>query len=260
MGSVAVIIPAYLEVLNRYQSASLIRCSSVLKRYPIILVCKPDLDTAIYKKHIPGLQIEYFNKEYFKNIAGYNKLLLSYGFYNRFRNFEYILLYQLDAWVFRDELEDWCNQGYDFIGAPWFEGWHEAKPESRIIGVGNGGFSLRRIQSFLNLLGKMNQHLLLGNILRKFMLITLFSRIGIVKNYIDYFNKITPKGANEDYHFLILSSVFEWFKVAPYDKAIRFSFDVNPEVLYEMNGKKLPFGCHAWRRYNPDFWNQFILA
>ena len=40
--------------------------------------------------------------------------------------------------------------------------------------------------------------------------------------------------------------------------ALRFSFEVNPKSLYKMNNDKLPFGCHGWRKYDPDFWKQFI--
>lgn len=30
------------------------------------------------------------------------------------------MIYQLDAWVFNDELSSWCSLGYDYIGAPFF--------------------------------------------------------------------------------------------------------------------------------------------
>lgn len=45
--------------------------------------------------------------------------MLSAEFYERFLAWDYILLCQTDAFVFRDELADWCARGYDYIGAPW---------------------------------------------------------------------------------------------------------------------------------------------
>jgi hypothetical protein len=27
-------------------------------------------------------------------------------------------------------------------------------------------------------------------------------------------------------------------------------------VLYELNGHELPFGCHAWERYDRAFWEE----
>jgi hypothetical protein len=44
---------------------------------------------------------------------------LSEEFYQAFTDFEFMLIYQLDAFVFRDELADWCRSGYEYIGAPW---------------------------------------------------------------------------------------------------------------------------------------------
>ncbi len=38
-------------------------------------------------------------------------------FYKQFLNYEYILIYQLDAFVFKDEL-NYCSQGIDYVGAP----------------------------------------------------------------------------------------------------------------------------------------------
>ena len=49
------------------------------------------------------------------------------------------------------------------------------------------------------------------------------------------------------------------FKVAPYDVAMNFSFEYRPEILYEMTGHKLPFGCHAWMKCNPQFWSNILM-
>ena len=80
--------------------------------------------------------------------------MLSSEFYRRFSKFEYILIYQLDAFVFKDQLNYWCKKGYDYIGAPWFEGFHLTKTGVNIIGVGNGGFSLRRVKTHIDLTGR----------------------------------------------------------------------------------------------------------
>jgi hypothetical protein len=59
-------------------------------------------------------------------------------------------MYHLDSLVFNSNLHYWCNLNYDFIGAPWIKG--PDLPWLREEGVGNGGFSLRKVKSFLNLL------------------------------------------------------------------------------------------------------------
>lgn len=60
-----------------------------------------------------------------------------------------MLVYQLDAYAFKDELFFWASLGYDYIGAPWM-------PHQRNIGgfllvssglssVASGVFSILRI-------------------------------------------------------------------------------------------------------------------
>ena len=61
----------------------------------------------------------------FVDRVAYNRLMMSEQFYRAFEGYEYILIYQLDCLVFSNALEEWCRKGYDYIGAPWFERWHQ---------------------------------------------------------------------------------------------------------------------------------------
>lgn len=226
------------------------QCLKVLYKHPVSIVCPNSLDISFYesiaskfRKHIA---IERFDERYFSGIQGYNKLMLSLEFYKRFKDFKYILLYQLDAWVFRDELNYWCQKGYDYVGAPWFEEWHEASLNSPIIGVGNGGFSLRRTQSLIKLIRIMNHYELVSDLIKMLKIKPLIRKFGIMEDFVSRIEKIKLNGTNEDYHLFILSAQFKWFNIAPFTEALRFSFDVNPETLYKMNNNQLPFGCHAW--------------
>jgi len=40
--------------------------------------------------------------------------------------------------------------------------------------------------------------------------------------------------------------------------ALSFSFQVNPRLLYEVNSRRLPFGCHGGFKYDLAFWEPFI--
>jgi hypothetical protein len=53
---------------------------------------------------------------------------------------------------------------------------------------------------------------------------------------------------------------FPWFKVADAETAMKFSFETNPQKLFELNGCVLPFGCHAWEKYDPNFWAKYIYT
>ena len=42
-------------------------------------------------------------------------------------------------------------------------------------------------------------------------------------------------------------------------KSLDFSFEMSPELCLSLNGKRLPFGCHAWYLpENYDFWKKYI--
>jgi hypothetical protein len=105
----------------------------------------------------PGFKIVHFDSSCFSGITAYNRLLLSKHFYETFKDYEYILIYQLDCLVFSDQLKQWCDGGWDYVGAPWLENHKEkAEPGDQFWAVGNGGLSLRRIESFLRVLRSRN--------------------------------------------------------------------------------------------------------
>ena len=49
------------------------------------------------------------------------------------------------------------------------------------------------------------------------------------------------------------------FKVASLEQGLRFAFEASPRTCFEMNGGRLPFGCHAWGRYDREFWTPHLL-
>ncbi|RYD89321.1 MAG: hypothetical protein EOP54_25805, partial [Sphingobacteriales bacterium] len=173
----AVVIPFYKPGLSPNEMVSLQQCFKVLANHPIIaikpegLVLPTDTDAFKFKDVIS------FDNSFFKGIAGYNRLMLSAELYGAFLNYDYILIHQLDAFVFSDDLKEWCGKDIDYVGAPWIAPRrtrnklpflkaslryylyryvklkktglsHFNQLENR---VGNGGFSLRRVKKFYNL-------------------------------------------------------------------------------------------------------------
>jgi hypothetical protein len=49
------------------------------------------------------------------------------------------------------------------------------------------------------------------------------------------------------------------FKTAPVDVALHFSFERFPRYCFQKNGNQLPFGCHAWARWDREFWEPYLL-
>lgn len=247
------------------ERASFIQCLSVLGKHAICLVGPAGLDLSVYQalfnRSGKEMRFEAFEPDYFSSVAGYNKLMLSRCFYARFAAWDYMLIYQLDAWVFRDELDAWCAKGYDYIGAPWLKLNRQVDEENS----GNGGFSLRKIASFLALFdykgalwgykGLACRHRYRGP-RHKFQL--------IVKGLLGYANRledyIERGDENEDLFFAALKHKKKQpFRIPPTKEAMFFSFEEAPARLYEKTNRQLPFGCHAWEKHDYErFWKQFI--
>lgn len=180
-----------------------------------------------------------------------------------------MLIYQLDAWVFKDELEFWCNKGFDYIGAPWFIGYDSTNNKMPLMEYsGNGGFSLRNIKKMYKLLS-MDIHLVktfseiykinkkrrvLSNIISMpiFIFRWLFQRER-------FFNVWQLAEINEDVLIVkIAKEFYPNFKIATAKEAIPFAFECKPDLLFKLNGDQLPFGCHAYKKYNWNFWKEYI--
>jgi glycosyltransferase involved in cell wall biosynthesis len=112
---VKVVIPIYKTELSTLEIRSLQQAYMVLKPYPLIVVKPESLDTSSLEASFPALSYKSFDDDYFKGISGYNRLMLSSDFYAVFFDTEYILIYQLDAYIFPSLAEG--------FGIPVLEAW-----------------------------------------------------------------------------------------------------------------------------------------
>lgn len=256
-GRVAVCIPVYKREPEKDEELTLRRCARVMGRHPIVFFAPETLELSPYRQWIPTAGEERFAPEYFDGISGYNRLLLSREFYDRFRNFEYILIHQLDAWTFRDELEAWCAREFDFIGAPFAS----PLPCGPRLLPGNGGFSLRRVEAFRRLLtpgaGFMFRPeysaLLLACQLRQRRAVgTAVGALRLVGigNSRRFRMRIVADGSrNEDMVFWEFSrrNSYGGLRMASVKDAWRFSWNSGYEPR-RAAVMPLPFGCHGWNK------------
>lgn len=259
-----VVIPIYKAIPKSEERESLAQCLRVLHEASLCFVAPAGIDDTWYKEFVEresrSFRIESFASKYFQGIEGYNKLLLSPLFYERFKDYDYMLIYQLDAWVFRNELDYWCGLGYDYIGAPWFENYGTYEDGNKLWAVGNGGFSLRRIQYFIGLLehnGPIKDANTLGltsslkNRIYKFLYAKGY------QNRVSYFRK-DPTLFEDVFYTVYLKGTRFKAKVPSAEEAALFAFEKSPSYLYSLTGK-LPFGCHAWEKNEYEsFWGKYI--
>lgn len=270
MNKVCIVIPIYKDSPTEWEKASFCQALKVLTRYEMVIYTHKELNLKVYhnlaRQYNKDFKVEYFDKEYFSSVVGYNRLCLTVDFYERVSNYDYMLIYQLDAWVFRDELEYWCNKGYDYIGAPWFANWGTYEEGNELWAVGNGGFSLRRIDYVVRLLSykwpvsfRLNFNKGLIGFLKSFA-----KSIG-VHNTVNYIINKEFDVINEDWiltnYFKNISSKSIFHPNLPtIETALKFAFECSPSYCYRKCGNKLPFGCHAFEKYEYEtFWKKHII-
>src|SRR5258706_2638121 len=123
--SVAVVVPmSNRSQLTTDETISFKHLRHFLGHYDKYLVVPKTLQI-----HFPGFDKRAFDDRFFGSVQAHRRLLFSARFYEAFRDYEFILIYHPDALVFSDQLEYWCGQDFDYIGAPWVV--HKDAPYAR---------------------------------------------------------------------------------------------------------------------------------
>lgn len=262
----AIVVPVYRTTLTPDEEISLASIRKHLSGYGICFIAPESLDLSLVLK--AGESSERFPDDFFKGIAGYNRLLKSSGFYERFTNSDYLLISQLDCLIFSSDLNQWMAMGYDYLAAPWFKGFAKDHRPG-LWRVGNGGLSLRRVKSCLRILEKK---IVRGSIYPRwghyawkppleslesgiYTKISALSGLNLFSQYHTVEDELKKFPYNEDVFWAIEASKFDpTFRVAPAEEALPFAFEVSPRWSLEQTGGRLPFGCHAWARYEREFW------
>lgn len=274
-----VVVPVYRLDLSREESASFRRLISVLGGHRVALAMPDRLRSKPVGEFVRDhggsstkVDALWFDDARFQSVRTYNRWLLEDEFYRRLEPHTHVLVYQLDAWVFEDRLEEFCRLDYDFLGAPWFTGLTRARRGQAFLGtVGNGGFSLRRIEAFrktleeplrrarIESLPEMSARLRLQHRgLKRIASIALSPLSFAFRNTL--VSTGFPSQLQEDMFWGLYSMRLNpAFRTAPPTVGVDFAWECNPRWLHELRNGKLPFGCHAWARYDPEFWRSFIL-
>lgn len=257
---IAIIIPVYHADLSEEEAISLTQCMKVLSEYQIIIIKPVGLNIDRILSEYPSLTVELFPDNCFSNLRAYNKMVLEESFYRRFSQYQYVLIYQLDAYVFKDELLCWASKGYDYIGAPWV-------PSSSSLLTGYGRFILFFKRVMYTVLGnekrksKKYRNYQIGNgglSLRKVS--KMIEITHFYKSKIDLYLDDNKIFYPEDVFLLLeLNSRGHRLYKPRFAEALKFSVEENPEWAYHYNGDRLPFGCHAWSHKSyQNFWIPII--
>ena len=259
--NVAIVIPVYkkFQLLEKSELKLFEQIKSVFINREIFIILPESLEED-WKQNIE-FQTMSFSDTYFKDKFSYSKLLCRKKFYQSFSDYDFIQIIQTDCWIFEDKIDYFTNLGFDYIGAPWMVGGFDGCPEEIMWKTGNGGFSLRKVSSFISILeqieytpkGKMV--VFKSNQRSPKAIIKNFG----IRNNLKHYIKEAP---GEDIFWSIyIPEIFsaDQFKIADPETAARYSFEVLPEFLFrEVTKGSLPMGCHNWMNNNPDFWKNYI--
>ncbi len=257
----SIIIPVY-RPLTRAECDLVRHNLSMLAGFPAVLIgghgqvaLLAETRDALMANGKDDIAIETFDDSCFCGVSGYNALLSERDFYARFAESEFILICQHDAIVLKPELPEWLDKGYAFVGSPMFEGFHQPTYPLQFLQTLNGGLSLRHIPSTL---------LIFRNavFLKRSLAMRLASKVGIISAVNALLSLVSArrlvvrrKDLNEDVLWTRdIAAVFPAFTVPAPEIAARFAFEVCPADLFSQTGGQLPFGCHAFERYDPGFW------
>jgi hypothetical protein len=216
------------------------------KNYNVYFVAYPELDLTKYYEFVNDLNVSpiFFDKRFFESKHTYSQLCINYDFYNVFSDYEYMYIYQTDCYLNTDNLFDFCELGYDYIGAPIMStdcGWPtitENKQGKKVYMpvIGNGGFSLRKIETYKDITNPNGEFIQEYNLTED-----------ILKNVIW-----------EDLYFCVTIKQLYDLNISPLHIGTKFAWDMSVDILYSFfNIKNFPMCIHAWDK-NIRFWNKHI--
>ncbi len=276
--SPVVVVPIYRTELNSFERISLQRTFSVLADHPISLLIpqsrKARIQLMVEELLPPGTEIEWHAvaDECLESHHSYNQLMLEEHFYQHYCEHSHLLICQLDAYVFEDQLLEWCHQPYDYIGAPLYLPNAPHGPEG-LFCVGVGGFSLRRIQLVLKLLHEnpvvfrsreFFEVMKPFNFKARALFLTRFMRCRFQNgcHLAASSNQLSKwLGINEDaVYSKYLPRFASQFRIPNVETALQFCIDKHVKLDLAALGGALPFAAHAWwtTAENLAAWAPFI--
>lgn len=270
--SVAIVVPlSSRNELLPEEEVSLQHLLHFLDGYDKYFVAPPDVS-------VPQVRFKVlnFDRKFFGSAAAHNQLLLWPGFYRTFENYEFILIYHLDSLVLVDAMAQWCQRDFDYIGAPWLP--CSDTPWVKEARVGNGGFTLMKVEAVLKVLYNRYRiepasywlDILMRNSsrLRHFFwalerLQRLFPRSRLINRPLEDLRKSEKPGiygCNNDFFWSFQAAEYlPEFKIPTVEEALYFAFEAAPRRCFELTGGQMPFGCHAWTKFDRSFWEPHLL-
>jgi hypothetical protein len=235
---VIVLIPGYKPRLSPAEYLAMRHVTQLLAKRDVFFMIPGGMDTSEYRQRIGDCRFIEFDPAYFTSVPAYSNLLINPNFYQRFGDYEWVLIMQMDVLLLRDDLDRWLHSPYDYIGAPWSDGFEfplngfppfvgEDAMKLNVY-VGNGGFSLRRIKPAIKLLN----------------------------TFAPYIATMNQSKMIEDFIFAVFGLLLPGYNLPNQITASLFAMEAHPSYYFTLNGGQLPMGVHAWQKWDINFWRK----
>ncbi len=271
--TVAIVIPFYARTnFLPEEELSLRQLCHFLGRYDKFLIAP--FGSGVQRE---GFEVIQMPRKFFGSPAAASRLTMWPHFYRAFQDYEYILIHHVDSVVLSDDLASWCDAGWDYIGPPWLP--CADTPWVKEPAVGNGGFTLMKVESALQVFHNRHRQspatfwldILTRNGVRLRPLFRMAERARAVVSRSRILNRALTEwqisenpnihGANNDFFWSFHAvNYLPTFKVASVEEGLRFGFEAAPRMCFELNKQRLPFGGHAWAKFDRSFWEPHLLS
>ena len=262
-----VVVPIHKPLPSATELVSLRQCGKLLARRDIKILAPEGLDLVEYQSLLPGAGELRVAPHWMESRQAYNRMMISPLVFEALQGYSHMLVHEADSIVLRDELDYWCVQPYDYIGAPWFQGYSDAQPASPILGVGNFGLSLHRLETAQRIMSSCRRWYSYKQVAKDFVRgcqgRTFRFRQGIRGLFASGQARDAWRlyaGNCDAFWCYVVPEVYRPFKLAPPEAAARFAWEVLPKRCLEMCKGQLPFGIHAWARYDFRFLRPYFQA
>ena len=262
-----VVIPVHRPHPSPSEIVSLRQCGKVLVNRDVLILTPKHLDLGAYRELLPRAADLRVESHWMASWKAYSRMMVSPLVFNALEGYTHMILHEPDAIVLRDEIDYWCNQPFDYIGAPWFEGWEKPAADAPLIGVGNLGFSFHRLSTSRRVMASSLRWHPYSAVAKNLFQGLRGDKARLRQGMIGLGSGGRLRGAYklfgghcDAFWSIIVPNIDRGFRIPPAKIAAKFAWEVFPSRCMKMCGENLPFGIHAWFKYDFGFLMPHLLS
>jgi hypothetical protein len=262
-----VVVPVHRAGPSPSEIVSLRQCGKVFIKRDIVILAPKYLDLGVYRELLPRAADLRVEAHWMASLKAYNRMMMSPLVFNALGGYTQMIIHEPDAIVVRDEIDYWCDQPFDYIGAPWFEGCGRLAADAPDINVGNFGFSFHRLSTSRRVTASplrwQPYSAVAENLIRGFRGDKARLRQGLIRlgsaGRLRGAYKLFQENCDQFWSFIV-PNIDKTFRIPTADIAVKFAWETLPSRCMEMCGGGLPFGIHAWFKYDFGFLMPHLLS